>query len=245
MEIAIEKLNEVLDEAKVTPCHGIEHALIVVRHVEAALEAQPEPLSDEQRLAIKLAALIHDADDRKFFPTSKELTNARKVLSSIPISEGVSELVLKMIGLVSCSKNGNSKEGVEHEWMLYPRFADRLEAIGEIGIVRCWVYTYHVNRPLFTSETPRPKTSEELQAVASLDRFAHYVSAQGKVGSSSFIDHFYDKLFHIGEVGSNPYFVKEARRRLKIMEDFIFKFGQTGEIDEEHLRSLAVQYQVI
>jgi hypothetical protein len=87
-------------------------------------------------------------------------------------------------------------------------------------------------------------TLEELRLAASPDRFAHYVTQKGKVGSSSFIDHFYDKLLHIGDVGSNPYFVEEAAARLKIMEEFLLKFGRTGQIDEIYLQELANKYGI-
>lgn len=243
ISLAARHLEKIL-EGKVDPCHGIEHAMIVVGHVDKALKQMASPLSANRKLAIKLAALLHDADDRKFFSTSKELTNAREVLAHLQLPPEMVDVILKMINLVSCSKNGNSRDGVEEEWMLYPRFADRLEALGEIGLVRCWIYTYHVSRPLFTDETPRPKSLEELRKVASPDRFAHYVTQKGKVGSSSFIDHFYDKLLHIGDVGSNPYFVGEAKVRLKVMEEFLLKFGQTGQVDEVYLQELANKYGI-
>lgn len=234
-------LEKILD-GQVDPCHGIEHALIVVGHVDRALELNPLP--EQTQLAIRLAALLHDADDGKFFSTSKELTNARTVLERLELPLETIELVLRMINLVSCSKNGNSWDSVDQEWLLYPRFADRLEALGEIGLVRCWVYTYHVKRPLFTDETPRPKTLEELRAVASPERFEQYVNKKGKVGSSSFIDHFYDKLLHIAQLGTNPYFTQEAALRLRIMEDFLVDFGQTGQINEVYLQGLADKHGV-
>lgn len=243
IEEASRGLSKIL-EGKVDSSHGLDHALIVVGHVEEALKELTTPLSEDIVLAIKLAALLHDADDRKFFSTSRELMNARQILDPLEISPETFDLVLKMIDLVSCSKNGNSREGVGEEWMLYPRFADRLEALGEIGLVRCWFYTYHVGRPLFTEETVRPKSLEELRQVASPERFNRYVSMKGKVDSVSFIDHFYDKLLHIGEVGSNLYFKKEATLRLRIMEEFLIKFGQTGQIDEVYLQKLADKYKI-
>lgn len=242
ISLAAQKLKKIL-EGKVDPCHGIDHAMIVVDHADKALKQMASPLSANRKLAIKLAALLHDADDRKFFSTSEELTNARNILTDLQLPSEMVDVVLKMINLVSCSKNGNSQDGVE-EWMLYPRFADRLEALGEIGLVRCWVYTHHVGRPLFTKETLRPTTREELRAAASPDRFANYVTKKGRVGSSSFIDHFYDKLLHIGDVGSNPYFVKEAATRLKIMEEFVLEFGRTGQINEIYLQKLADKYGI-
>lgn len=243
IDLAAQQLEQIL-KGKVDPCHGIDHALIVVDHVNKALERMEIPISDKEQFAVKMAALLHDADDGKFFSTSIELTNARNIMENLNLSQETIDLVLKMINLVSCSKNGNSRTGVEEEWMLYPRFADRLEALGEIGLVRCWVYTYHINRPLFTHETPRPKNLNELREAASPNRFTKYVTAKGKISSSSFIDHFYDKLLHIGDVGTNPYFTDEVKIRLKIMEDFLIEFGQSGKIDEVYLQKLADKYGI-
>jgi len=221
---ATAKLEQIL-EGKVDRAHGIDHAVSVLGHAEGAIEHHPGELTEQQKLAIKLAALLHDADDGKFFKDSR---NAEEILKSI-VDEPTRELTMKLINLVSCSKNGNSK--AEEEWMLYPRYADRLEAIGEIGIWRCWQYTLHVKRPAYTIETERAQSLEELHRIASKERFEYYVSKQGKVGSSSFIDHFYDKLLHISDLGENPYFVKEAARRHKVMEEFLLDFGRQGEIN--------------
>ena len=47
-----------------------------------------------------------------------------------------------MVSLVSSSKNGDRipEDAINNEWLLYPRYADRLEAIGIIGIERCYQY---------------------------------------------------------------------------------------------------------
>ena len=46
--------------------------------------------------------------------------------------------------------------------MLIPRYADRLEAIGPIGIKRCYLYTLSTKSPLFTPETLRPTSVESI-----------------------------------------------------------------------------------
>jgi hypothetical protein len=64
-------------------------------------------------LALQLAALLHDADDKKYFKTDKTKENATKVISQAlagsPFDlKKVSEEVLEMISYVSFSDNGNS-----------------------------------------------------------------------------------------------------------------------------------------
>ena len=235
------QLLERLLKGRVDYSHGIEHALSVLHHVEEALKVTPHRLTQDQILSIRLAALLHDADDRKYFPDNKNYENARVVLGSQ--REEIRELALRMIDLVSCTKNGNSRFArewngqpamtisEENDWMLYPRWADRLEAMGHAGILRTWLYNRHVNRPDFTPDTLRPKTIEELYAVASEERMNHYLSVGGNVGLSSLIDHYYDKLFRIFNLGGNPYFKEESAKRHRVTEEFLLEFGRIGAIN--------------
>ncbi len=107
-----------------------------------------------------------------------------------------------MIALVSVAKNGNSIP--EKEWMLIPRYADRLESIGTIGILRCYLYNLVVGRPMYTTETLRATTLEELSKIATVERFNNYVNLKGKVGESTFIDHFYDAENFFDDQGRKP-----------------------------------------
>ena len=47
--------------------HGIIHAKIVLSNLENALKASKIQILEERQLAMRLAALLHDADDRKYF----------------------------------------------------------------------------------------------------------------------------------------------------------------------------------
>src|SRR5665648_164860 len=85
-------------QGKVDYSHGIEHALAVLNHAEEALKVTDHKLTGDEILAIRLAALLHDADDRKYFPANKDYQNARTVLESH--KEEVRELVLRMIDAV-------------------------------------------------------------------------------------------------------------------------------------------------
>ena len=120
---------------------------------------------------------------------------------------------------------------------------DRLEAIGEIGILRVWSYSKYKNRPLFLPSTPRVKTEKELYEVASSKRFKNYLLVKK---SDTMIDHFYDKLLHIcsedviSEI-DNPYLRSEMQKRRKIIINFILKFGNEGEIDVFELNRIRVK----
>ncbi len=227
LDQARDLLREVL--YAVQPSHGILHALKVLRHTHRALEECPK-LTSGTKLAIMLAALLHDADDKKYFPKNKSYQNARQIVRQVyPDAE---ELVIEMIGYVSCSSNGSSipRDAVKRPWLLFPRWADRLEAIGHIGIVRAWEYTLETNRPVFTKDTPRAKDIHWLSHIATKERYANYVSSGGK--SASMIDHYYDKLLHICDFETdNKYLIETAKKRRKPLVDICLLYGEDGRLD--------------
>ena len=71
------------------------------------------------------------------------------------------------------------------------RHADRLEAIGTIGAVRCWQYNTEKNAPMSVDTTPRCETKEEVWENVTPDRFENYMTTKT---SASMMDHYFDKL---------------------------------------------------
>lgn len=226
-------LADLFSTTQIDVSHDLLHMYKVYGHAKKAVDVETPPLSPENKEAVELAALLHEADDRKFFSDNNEYANARKILISAGYDSGMIELVISMISLVSCAKNRNSS--VDQKWMLIPRWADRLEAVGYIGLYRTYKYTTHTGRPLFVDDTPRCKTEDELWKVATPERFAAY---QGN--SRSMIDHFYDKLLHINSNDiPNSYLKGIMDNRRKIMVDFVLKFGNTGTLNETELENCA------
>ena len=236
-------LNELFDNAKVDRGHGVDHSLKVLGHADNALGLSKKPENITDRHAIRCAALLHDADDRKFFPESKDYQNARFILRQVfPKEKSMEELTIKMIKLISCSGNGNSTEGIKEseQWMLIPRICDRIEAIGEIGVLRTWTYSKHINLPLFLPTTPRVTSEEELEKIVTSERLAKYLRVKK---SDSMIDHFYDKLLHIGTSDAllfvdNPYLRSEVQKRHKFTVEFVLQFGRDGNIDVRDLNRI-------
>ena len=86
---------------------------------------------------VALAALLHDADDHKLFET-KGLSNARTFLRANGISGDKEEEILKVISEVSFSKNRDSRPSSIEAMIV--RDADRLDAMGAIGVARTFAY---------------------------------------------------------------------------------------------------------
>lgn len=228
-EIVIPRLTKLFEDNGICKSHGIDHAIEVCGLAVDALEAYPGNDLNRQ-LLVKLAALLHDADDHKFFPGNKNYENARAILKdAIPYADTI-EQVIKMIGWVSASANHDTVPEEAEPWMLVPRYADRLTAIGWTGIRRCWEYTLSQGRPLATPETKRVRTLAELEACASEERYKAYT---GK--SASMIDHYYDKLYQIGkglEKCPNSRIRSMAKGRLATLAMVPLAYGKTGEVPE-------------
>jgi uncharacterized protein len=207
--------------------HGLSHAMSVLIHAISAVNCYGGYIDEFSISAVLLAALLHDVDDHKLFNTV-DYENARELLKDETPAKR--DLVIKMIKLVSCSTNGNNVNPEDPVWMYFPRWADRLEAIGYEGIKRCYLYSVHVGRPLFTEETGRATTLHELEKIAPKSRFIDYIEKKGAVGVSSMIDHFYDKLIHLKVETGNEYLDEMFKRRMGEIYEFLFEFGATGEV---------------
>ncbi|MCR5443402.1 MAG: HD domain-containing protein [Sphaerochaetaceae bacterium] len=89
------------------------------------------------RTVVALAALLHDADDYKLFST-KDNANARAFLEGHGVEEGTIERICEAINSVSFSKNGTKAPSTIEGRIVQD--ADRLDALGAIGIARTFAY---------------------------------------------------------------------------------------------------------
>jgi uncharacterized protein len=228
LRTAKQSLRQLFIKSGIDAGHGYDHALAVMHHARHALKHFSN-LNQAQRQAVLLAALLHDADDGKFFPNNKNYENATEILQAY--SEEERTLALQMIGLVSCSRNGNQTSQDIPLWMFIPRWCDRLEAMGEIGIKRCQIYNEHVKRPIYIpNATPVACNIIELECIATNERFQRY---QSGVPSVSMIDHFYDKLLHLRIITGIPYIDEMMETRHKIMVDYVIDFWRVTTITQD------------
>ena len=114
--------------------HGFDHSMRVYRN--ALRIAETEPAAD--RLIVSLGALLHDADDHKLFHTENN-ENARRFLREHGIRPDTEDRICEAVNAVSFSKNrGKQPETIEGRII---QDADRLDAIGAIGIARTFAYS--------------------------------------------------------------------------------------------------------
>ena len=156
-------------------------------HVKAVYENTCEALkhgsyTDDQSLKLRLAALLHDADDDKIFPglirgpikrsafSSAHLApmshfpNAHHVLKDCQVPYKLWADIDEIISLVSTSTQAAEEDRLNYiydgdeipQWLFVARDADRLEAIGAVGFKRVIDYNTEVGKPMWTMGTPLP-----------------------------------------------------------------------------------------
>lgn len=220
------------DEHIIDETHGFNHAIAVGENAYKAIECWNECLDINIQLMIMVASLLHDVDDRKYFPNNKNYENAKRLLNihcNKIFSDDNIRIIVRMIDLVSASKNKDAIPKDITLWMLIPRYADRLEAIGVIGLKRNLQYTLDKHMPLYLDTTERLQTIEELNLVITNERYENYNGI-----SDSMLGHIYDKLLHIGKFPiRNNYFDNECKKRSELFINFVLKFGK-GEIRNVH-----------
>ena len=113
--------------------HDTDHSLRVYRNAMKIAEGENDP----DIRVVALASLLHDADDHKLFDT-KDNENARRFLKEHEIADDTVEQICEVINCVSFSKNrGIAPKTLEGKIV---QDADRLDALGAIGIARTYAY---------------------------------------------------------------------------------------------------------
>ena len=124
--------------------HDAAHTMRVYRN--AMQIAGSEPGCDLEIVA--LAALLHDADDHKLFRTENN-ANARLFLNAQGIDPDKTERICQAVNSVSFSRNrGKRPETLEGKIV---QDADRLDAIGAVGVARTFAFGGEHGRPLDAS----------------------------------------------------------------------------------------------
>ena len=113
--------------------HDLDHSLRVYKNASSI--ASHYPKADMELIC--LSSLLHDVDDHKLFNTENN-SNARTFLKEQDIPQERIEEIIKIINAVSFSKNkGKTPETLEAKIV---QDADRLDAMGAIGIARTFAY---------------------------------------------------------------------------------------------------------
>ena len=158
---------------------------------------------------IELAALLHDVDDWKINSNSHEsLPNARKLLLENGVSSDLIEKVVEIINQVSFKGAGVETKPTSIEAMVV-QDADRLDAIGAIGVARTFAYGGYKNQPMHIPDL-KPSLHND---------FEEY-----KKTRTSTINHFYEKLLLLKDRLNTNTAKELAITRHQFMEHFLQQF---------------------
>ena len=158
---------------------------------------------------VQLAALLHDLDDWKFSDSVDETPlRAKAWLDSFSIDPSTTDAVCRIITHISFKGAGVANKMDSLEGFIV-QDADRLDAIGAIGIARAFAYGGYKNRPLYD-----PETSPQVHA-----SFEEY-----KNSKSATINHFYEKLLLLKDMMNTPTAKHIAEQRHTHMEQFLRQF---------------------
>ena len=159
---------------------------------------------------VKLGALLHDIADSKFHDGDETVgpRTARTFLESENVSEETITHVINIIENISF-KGGNVEKKFNSKELEIVQDADRLDALGAIGIARCFNYGGFKNRPLYNPEiAPNLKMSKE----------------EYKNSEAPTLNHFYEKLLLLSDKMNTPTGKKIAEARHQYMENFLSQF---------------------
>lgn len=159
---------------------------------------------------IELAALLHDISDHKFNGGKLDVggTAASEILKRHGASEDLIKNVKYIVDNVSY-KGANVKAEMNSLEGRIVQDADRLDAIGAIGIARTFAYGGNRNQPIYD-----PNGTIELH-----DSFEAYASAK-----TSSINHFYEKLLLLKDRLNTRTGIELGEKRHRIMVDFLKEF---------------------
>jgi uncharacterized protein len=159
---------------------------------------------------VKLAALLHDIADSKFHDGDETIgpKTARLFLEAEKVDEATIIHVVNIIENMSF-KGGNFERIFSSKELEIVQDADRLDAIGAIGIARCFNYGGFKNRALYNPViAPNLNMSKE----------------EYKNSDSPTLNHFYEKLLLLKDKMNNETGKKIAAARHRFMENFLSQF---------------------
>lgn len=183
--------------------HDVEH----VNRVHALAKYIAKNEGFEQPFIIEISSILHDTIDPKLVNEQQGKNNLIKFLSDIELSKDDQNHVIHIIENMSFKKGSNNFIELSTEGQIV-RDADRLDAIGAIGIARTFQFAGYFNEPMWT-ETKVP------------DNFSDSTLTQLP---PSAIKHFYEKLFKLKDLMHTKTAKHIAIQRHEFMKTFVSQF---------------------
>lgn len=186
--------------------HDWWHVNQVWKHAKAIGQKEGSDL-----FVTELAALLHDIADWKFNDGDEKAGSrkAAEILTALNVEKPTIDHVCEIIDGVSFKGAGVPTPMRTLEGKVV-QDADRLEALGAMGIARCFAYGGHKNREIYNPHI-KPQNHQS---------FEEYK----KKGLNTSINHFYEKLLLLKDRMNTKTGRELANKRQQFMEEFLARF---------------------
>jgi uncharacterized protein len=164
---------------------------------------------------VELAALLHDVADYKLHGGDENIgpKMAEKWLKSLKVEQSVIDQIKEII-LGASFKGAKVKTQMKTIEGKIVQDADRLDAIGAVGIARTFAFGGYMQREIYN-----PNVKPQI----------HKTFQDYKNGKSHTINHFYEKLLLLKNLMNTKTAKQMAEKRHEYMEDFLKKFYKEWE----------------
>ncbi len=178
--------------------HGMDH---VLRVLASARKIQADTGGNLQ--VVELAALLHDVGDAKFHDSVERSAEfAREILSDLGADDDLIEHVAHIVDNISFRKGVDARQ-LSLEGQIV-QDADRLDALGAIGIVRTIEYGAAFGQPFYLPDAENAKTG---------------------------VAHFHEKLFKLKDLLNTDAARRMAEDRESFMRMFLDQFMRECGVD--------------
>lgn len=164
---------------------------------------------------VELGALLHDIADSKFHNGDETIgpKKAREFLTSVSVDEKTIYHVEQIISNISF-KGGKEEQTFKSPELDVIQDADRMDAIGAIGIARTFNYGGHKNREIYNPE---------------IEPDLNMTKEQYKNSTAPTINHFYEKLLLLKDRMNTNAGRAMAEQRHQFMQEFLDQFYREWE----------------
>ena len=157
---------------------------------------------------VELAALVHELGDEKINRGEERHERAGRLLLAHAVDTDTRNRVMDIISRMSFRENIGVRQALSLEGRVV-QDADRLDAMGAIGIARAFAFGGKMNRPLHDPAAPAKNHTEKAQ----------YTKRDGTT-----INHFYEKLLLLKDRMNTKTAKRLARGRHAFMKRYLRKF---------------------
>ena len=191
--------KQVQQRMKNDPAHDFNHVMRVYKNAQKLCKKE-----NANKKLVLSAALLHDiisypkSDKRSKSSSLKSAEESKKILKKLDFSEKEIQIISEAIRDHSFSQ-GKTPKTLEGKIL---QDADRLDAIGAIGIARVFAVGGSEKRPLYEKGDPFCKTRIPDDKTWTLD-------------------HFYKKLLKLESQMNTKYAKIEAKKRTKVLKNFL------------------------